>query len=260
MAAVSMSRRTVALIMAVILAALGTIVLISYINGLEDAAFKNQEVVNVFVAKDKIVAGVSGDTASSQGLLVGAQVPAKFVPDGAITSLQEIAGKIAAVDIFQDEVIVGARFVAPGSAIGGGLPIPAGKQAISIQVGAPAGVNGFIQPGNQVSLIVNFDRKFIDRQGQSVDPRLDGPFARYLLQNVDVLAVGTRIVAAVTQTDGSTQAAAETACCILTLSLTAGQAEQLVWAINNTQPYFTLLPKESPAVRTPGRTATNLFN
>jgi len=254
-----MSRRTVALIAAVVLAALGTLVLISYVNGLEDDALKGQETLNVFVAKDTIVAGVSGDTASGQGLITGTQVPAKFVPEGAITSLQEIAGKIAAVDIFQDEIIVGARFVAPGSAIGGGLPIPAGKQAVSIQVGAPAGVNGFIQPGNQVSLIVNFDRKFVDRAGQSVDSRLDGPFAHYLLQNVDVLAVGTRVVAAATQANGETTAA-DTACCILTLSVSPGQAEQLVWAINNTQPYFTLLPKDAPAVRVPGRTATNLFN
>lgn len=258
MAAVSMSRRTIALIAAVVLAALGTIVLISYVNGLEDKANEGLQVMDVFVAKDTIVAGVSGDVASGQGLIAPAQVPAKFVPEGAITSLQDIGGRIAAVDIFQDEIIVGARFVAPGSAVGGGLPIPAGKQAISIQVGAPAGVNGFIQPGHQVSLIVNFDRKFVDREGQSVDARLDGAFSHYLLQNVDVLAVGTRVVAAAAQADGATTA--ETACCILTLSVSPGQAEQLVWAINNTQPYFTLLPKDAPAVRVPGRTATNLFN
>jgi Flp pilus assembly protein CpaB len=122
-------------------------------------------------------------------------------------------------------------------------------------------VNGFIQPGNKVSLIVNFDRKFVDRAGQSVDARLDGPFAHYLLQNVDVLAVGTRVVAVAAQpANGQPAAAAETACCILTLAVTPGQAEQLVWAINNTQPYFALLPQDSPVTKVPGRTASNLFN
>src|SRR5688572_8606871 len=102
-----MSRRTVALVLAVALAALATIALISYIRGLEDKAFEGSEVVEVFVAKQDIAAGVTGDTAGQQGLIERRTVPAKVRPAGAITSLEEISGKFAAVQIFKDEVIVG---------------------------------------------------------------------------------------------------------------------------------------------------------
>jgi pilus assembly protein CpaB len=253
-ASVSMSRRTIALVLAVALAALATIALISYVNGLEDKAFEGTEVVKVFVAKQDIAAGVSGDTASQQGLITETTVPAKVRPVSAITSLQEISGKIAAVQIFKDEVIVGARFVAPGAAVKGVLPIPQGRQAVSVQVASPAGVAGFIQPGDQVSLIAQIARTGAGAAG--------GNIAKFLLQRIDVLAVGTRVVSvgAAVQPAGAAQPAADVACCLLTLALTPGQAEQLVFASLNGQLHFTLLPEGSQPANTPGRNLTNLFN
>src|SRR5688500_6757777 len=192
-----MSRRTVALVLAVALAALATIALISYVRGLEDKAFEGTEIVDVFVAKQDIPAGVSGDTAGQQGLIERRSVPAKVRPETSITSLQEISGKIAAVQIFKDEIIVGARFVTPGAAVKGVLPIPQGRQAVSVQVSTPQGVAGFIQPGDQVSVIVKITRPGTGAQS--------GEVARYLLQRIDVLAVGTRVVSV----GATTQPAAE---------------------------------------------------
>jgi pilus assembly protein CpaB len=255
-ASVSMSRRTIALVLAVALAALATIALISYIKGLEDKHLEGTEPVEVFVAKQDIPAGVTGDTASQQGLIERFQVPGRVQPEGAITSLQEISGRVAAVQIFQGEIIVSQRFVTPGAAVKGVLPIPEGRQAISVQVATPPGVAGFIQPGDRISLIIH-----IARPGNTA--ATSGPIARYLLQNIDVLAVGTRIVGAglAPGTAGDAAAApADTGCCLLTVALTPGQAEQLVFAINNGQLYFTLLPEKAPNANTPGRTITNLFN
>ncbi|MGH2793884.1 MAG: Flp pilus assembly protein CpaB, partial [Actinomycetota bacterium] len=205
----------------------------------------------VFVAKQDIAAGVSGDTAGQQGLFETRTVTEDVRPDGAITTLQEVSGKIAAVQIFKDEIIVGARFVAPGGQLRGVLPIPEGRQAISVQVAPPAGVAGFIQPGDRVSLISQVNRPGTGGQG--------GTIARYLLQRVDVLAVGSRVVSVgVTTTTG--EPAAEVACCLLTLALTPGQAEQLVFASLNGQLVFTLLPENAQPANTPGRTIANLFN
>jgi pilus assembly protein CpaB len=254
-AAVSMSRRTVALVLAVALAALATIALISYVRGLEDKAFEGSETVDVFVAKDAIAAGVSGDTASQQGLVERRTVPAKVRPEGAIGSLDQISGRVAAVQVFKDEIIVQQRFVVPGAATKGVLPIPPGKQAISIAVaGAPA-VAGFVQPGDQVSLIVQAP-VFRAAAGQPTT------ITRYLLQNLDVIAVGTRIVSAglaPSQGQAGQQQAADAAAGIFTFAVTPAQAEQLVTAALNTQLYFTLLPENSPPANTPGRNIANLF-
>jgi pilus assembly protein CpaB len=246
-----MSRRTIALVLAVALAALATIALISYIKGLEDEAFKGSEIVEVFVAKQDIPAGVTGDTASQQSLIERRTVPAKVRPGGAITSLQEISGRIAAVQIFKDEVIVGQRFVTPGAAVKGVLPIPEGRHAVSIQVGTPAGVAGFIQPGDKVSMLAQANRT-VGRQ--------TGPFVQYLLQNVDVLAVGSRVVSQTAAPATANQPQeGQVACCLLTLALAPAQVEQLVFASLNGQIYFTLLPEKAGPASTPGRNIANLF-
>jgi pilus assembly protein CpaB len=248
-----MSRRTIALVLAVALAALATIALISYINGLEDRTLKGQVSVNVFVAKQDIAAGVTGDTASQQGLIEQTTVPAKVAPEGAITSLQQISGRLAAVQIYKDEIIVQQRFVAPGQGVKNVLPIAAGKQAVSVAVaGAPA-VGGFVQPGDQVSLIV----QTVNRRagGLPVVGAGSGNIVRYLMQNLDVIAVGSRIVSSAVPAGTTAEAPAG----IFTFAVTPAQAEQLVFAALNTTLYFTLLPADSKPVATRGRTFANLF-
>ena len=257
MASVSMSRRTIALILAVALAALATIALISYIRSVEDTALKNQRVLDVFVAKQDIAAGVSGDTASQQGLIERAKVPAQVVPDGAITSLAQISGKLAAVQIFKDEIIVQQRFRLPGAAIAGLLPIPAGRQAISVSVsGAPA-VGGFIQPGDQVSLIVSTADKV---KGNAKG----GDFVKYLLQNLDVLAVGSQVVSsgapAPTNNQAQQQQQQNSQTGIITFAVTPAEAEQITFAVLNETIYFTLLPEKAPRATTSGRNVANLFS
>jgi pilus assembly protein CpaB len=249
-----MSRRTIALVLAVALAALATIALISYVKGLEDKAFEGTKTVDVFVAKQDIAAGVTGDTASQQGLIERTTVPEKVVPAGAITSLEQISGHLAAVQIYKDEIIVQQRFVAPGQGVKNVLPIPEGKQAVSVAIAGAPSVGGFVQPGDQVSLIIQTQNR---RSGGAV---ITGPQAgnivRYLMQKLDVIAVGSRIVSTATTTG---QPAAEQPAGIFTFAVTPAQAEQLVFATLNTTLYFTLLPADSKPVSTKGRTFANLF-
>jgi pilus assembly protein CpaB len=255
-AAVSMSRRTIALVLAVALAALATIALISYINGLKDDITADQQPADVFKAKQDIPAGVSGDTAAQQGLIERVTVPATVRPEGAITSLEQISGRLAAVQIYKDEIIVQQRFVVPGAAVKGVLPIAPGKQAVSVAIaGAPA-VAGFVQPGDQVSLIIQTANR---RNGAVVTGPQAGPIVRYLMQNLDVIAVGNRIVSSTTA-PANQQAQEQQTAGIFTFAVTPQQAEQLVFATLNTTLYFTLLPEKAPRVRTSGRTFANLFS
>lgn len=253
MAAVGMSRRTIALVLAVALAALATIALISYVRGLEDKAFQGTETVEVFVAKQDIPSGTTGDTASQQGLLVRTTVPAKVRPDGAITSLEQISGKLAAVQLYKDEIIVQQRFVAPGAALKNVLPIPQGLQAVSIAIGGAPAVSGFVQPGDQVSLLVQTG---VRRGGVLVTGPAAGPEVKYLMQKLNVIAVGTRIVSSTTTATPEQVQSGGT----FTFAVTPTQAEQLVFAALNTTMYFTLLPANSQPVGTPGRTFANLFS
>lgn len=258
MASVGMSRRTIALVLAVALAALATIALISWLKGVEDGYLKDQLAVDVFIAKQDIARGTTGDTASQQGLIERATVPAKVKPEGAITSLEQISGQLATVDIFKDEIIVSQRFKPPGAALQNVLPLTEGKQAVSVAIaGAPA-VGGFVQPGDQVSLIVQTTNR--RSGGLPATGGQAGPVARYLLQNLDVIAVGARVVSAVTA-PGTTPTTDQTQVAgIFTFAVTPQVAEKLVFAALNTTMYFTLLPPKAKPVSTGGRTFANLFS
>jgi pilus assembly protein CpaB len=252
-----MSKRTVGLSVALLLAALATLILVSYVSGLEDRAYSGVETVSVFVAKETIPAGTTGDSAISKGLIAKESVPRKVRAESAVGSLEELRGKVAAVTILKGEQIVSARFVLPGQAKGV-LPIPVDRQAMSVEVGIPSGVAGFVQPGDRISVIAQLELpKTGLRTGQANEPRV-----QYLLQAVEVLAVGPRVVVFGGEGSGdkgAQQTQQQQNRVLLTLALTPAQAEKLAFALFQGEVYFTLLPEGQKPVTTPGRTIQNAF-
>lgn len=265
MAAVSMSKRTFALVAAVVLAAVATFALISYVQGARDEVEQKESPVEVFVAKQTIPQGVAGDAVIGQALLVRETVPAKLRPADAITSLEQIKGRVAAFNIQARETILLSKFVAPGQ-VGAGLPIPANRHAISVEVDIPPGVAGFIRQGDHVSLIAHMAVKSLeDASGRATPIRignqriLQGDVAKYIVQNVEVLAVGQRIVT--TTEEGSQQAQAQqsTSKVLVTLAVTPADAEKIVFATLGGNVYFVIVPRDSRPVTTTGRTIFNEF-
>jgi hypothetical protein len=128
-AVAGLSRRAIAIVVAIILAIVATIALVSYIRGIEQEALRDVEAVEVFVARESIPEGMSGDEASEEGLIERETVPRTLVPEGAITSLEEVQGRVANTTVLQGEVISRGRFVAPGE-VRALLPIPEDRQAI----------------------------------------------------------------------------------------------------------------------------------
>lgn len=252
MKGLSIGTRAGGLVVAVVLATLSTFALITYVRGAENRAFQGAETVEVYVAREEIPAGTSADAAVQRAAIERTTVPRKVVAAGAITSLEEIRGKAAAVAILPGEQILGARFVAPTEATG--LAIPAGRQAMSVEVDTPPGVAGFAQPGARVSVIAHVS---VPVRGGGTEPR-----AQYLLQDVPVLAVG-RSLASTSAPAGDRAAEREdrtvTDRVLLTLAVTTSQAERLAYAIFEGDIYFTLLPPDQKPAKTSGRTRNTIF-
>jgi pilus assembly protein CpaB len=247
-----MSRRTIALVVAIVLAAIAAIALVSYITSVKNKAVGEGAAVQVFVAKEPIAAGTSGDSVISQGLVNKVTVPKSVVASGAIGSLSEIQGKFAAINILQGEQIVTTRFVSTqGQANQGGqlLAIPPNLQAMSIEVGVVPGVSGFVQVGDRVSILA---------QLTIPTGATPGPRVQFLLQDVQVLQIGRRVI---TQVNGQNQASTSNSANQIdfTLALSAAQAEKLAFAQFQGQVYFTLVPANQKSASTPGRTIRNAF-
>lgn len=257
--------RLLAILAAVLLAGLAAWALFAYTSNVEQQILAERELVDVLVATDAITAGTQADTAAAQGLIDLQPRTRAELPDGAARSLTEIAGRVAAADILAGETIVAERFAVQADLDRRGLrAIDPDKEAVSVEVGVPEGVAGFVSAGDRVSLLAQVTgpgpAPLLQDEDEDTDP-VAATQVRYLLQDVEVLAVGQRVV-----TDGGDQVEA-TSQVLMTLALTAEDAERVVFAANNGVIHATLLPSDLPEgegpdrpISTPGRTLDNLFD
>lgn len=247
--------RAVAIVAALALAAVATFGITTYVRGVEDRAFEDAELVEVFVATQDIPAGVTAQEASEAGVIDRENRPRRAVPNGALSSLDQIDGLIALERILDGEVLVIGRW---GDTVAARtqLDIPEGFEAVAVQVGIPPGVAGFVRGGDRVSLVAHVSGAGLadddlDEEAETADETR----SQYLLQDVDVLSVGQRVTTA--EGEESTEDAGGGI--LMTIALEPVDIERLVFAINEAELYFTLLPEDAEPQDTPGRTFEDLF-
>ena len=260
-----MNRRLIGLVVALALAGVATFLLVQWVNSADERAREEEDLAEVFVAQGDIPAGTSAEVAIGQALITTDEIPARSVPEGAIGSLDTIAGQVATVQIFDGEIIVAQRFGTTVSQPGGLFEIPEGLEAVTLEAAIVPGVAGFVQAQDQVSLVVTIDLPAGDEADdeETVDP--SGAQTQYLVQDVTVLAVGQRVI--VTDEAGEQQARIQESneTYLFTLAMAPDDIERAVYATQHGTIWFTLLPQleeeeERPPVTTPGRNRENLFD
>jgi pilus assembly protein CpaB len=111
-----------------------------------------------------------------------ARWPADLQPDGAITNVAGVVGRITRTGIDRNQPLVTSQLVDEGSGL---LPllIPEGMRGISVKVDDVTGVSGFVTPNSRVDVIVAGN----DGGGTGEQK------SKLILQNVRVLATGTSV-------------------------------------------------------------------
>jgi pilus assembly protein CpaB len=240
-----MGRRTILLVAAILVAALGTVLVWMYANRAEDAALAGQQPVEVLVATSDIPAGTTGAEIAQSGLSELRQLPAASVPPGALSDLTPVASQRITATVFTGQVLIGSMF---GSQVqpGGGLSLPRGTMAVSVSLGDPQRVAGFVSPGSQVAVFLTAQNVGGENGAQTV----------LLLPRVPVVAVGPQTVSSGTSSGGQANNAEQIPSAILTLALTQVQAQRLIQAQATGQLYLGLLDDDS-TVSSSARGTTN---
>ena len=91
-----MGRRTTLMLVAILVAALGSTLVFLYVQGINDRAIADQEPVEVLTAKDDIAAGESIDDALAAGKLELTEVPKANILPGALTTTEGLEGPACA--------------------------------------------------------------------------------------------------------------------------------------------------------------------
>jgi pilus assembly protein CpaB len=235
-----MQSRVLAILIAVVLALVATVALVVYVNGADRRAIADQKPVYVWVAKEPIQAGTSGESAQNAGQIVRKPVPSASVVAGGVRSFEQLRNRFAAVDIVAGEQLLLKRWVGAADVAGRRLlPIPEKYQALSIGLDVQRQVAGFVTPGDKVSMVLTM-------------PTSGGnDTTQFLLQNVPVLAVGTTALTnAAAQGGGRVkQGKGSQSVTAVTLAIKEEHVRNVVHAVEHGSIYLTLMPPNATPVR-----------
>jgi len=201
-------RLIIALSGAVLCGLLGVMLITRYLSSVQAFA---KDLGNVVVAKQEIPLG---EKITAEHLTL-APIPNGSVPEGVFRSIDQVVGRVAIMPIGVRETITPNKLAPAGVGAGLSAVIPEGFRAMTVKVDDVVGVSGFIMPGSFVDVVA------IIVPLQGADGK--GPISKIVLQNIKVLASGTKIDSPENQRQPSDVKA-------VTLQVTPEQAEKLVLA------------------------------
>jgi pilus assembly protein CpaB len=243
-----MQSRVLAILIAVVLAVVATAALVVYVNGADRRAISDQSPRMVWVAATAIPAGTSGLTAINTKKIKQVEVPSKNIVTGAVVSVTQIQNRYAAVNLEEGEQLLQKRWVGAEDVAGARLlPIQEGYQALAIGLDAVRQVAGFVTPGDRVSLVLTMKRGDVDK-------------SQFLIQDVQVLAVGNTALANVAAQGGNRANQGKGQVAAVTLSVPQDDVEEVVYAAEHGSIYMTLLAQDAkPLSKTDGATEANVI-
>ena len=249
-----MARRSMLLGVAVVVAALGTLLMVLYVRGIEARAAEGQEQVRVLTATELIEPGESVADAESAGKFERTDVVRDDMVDGALTSTTSIAGLTATDTIYPGQQVVPAQFGSESDSRA--LEIPKDKLAVSVELTDPARVAGFVSPGSEVAIFVSADPELYKADGTT---QKLSPLTRLLLSKVQVIGVGDTTMSARTTKTREGETTEQIPRTILTVAVDQEQAQRLIYASRNGDLAFALRTDSSETVDGPGVTAKDIM-
>lgn len=147
-----MKRRALTIALAVLLAVLGTVGVLAYVNKANARALAGQQAVTVLIARQVISAGTSAAAAQAQGLLGTERLPSASVPADALSAISPaISALVTDADVQPGQLLLRAMLVTSVPSASG-LAIPHGMLAVALQFCVPEAVAGNLHSGSQVAV------------------------------------------------------------------------------------------------------------
>lgn len=252
-----MNRRLIGVVAAVALAAIGTFVLVSYVRTAEERAIAGEASVNVLVVTRPVARGTPAeDLGSSVKSLL---VPAKVQAPGSVASLDDIEGRVAAVDLVPGEQLLTTRFVATEVLeTQTKVEIPDGLLQVTISLSPDRAVGGQLRPGSTVALLSSFEPFDIGgaepadgsapTEDTSTSSRARTPSSTHLvLHKLLVTNVQAEELPAEPDEDsGSSIGLAPTGNLLVTVAVTASDAEKVVFTAEHGTVWLAIEPAGAP--------------
>ena len=216
-------QKLIGIIASVVLAGIGTGLLVAYVRGAEDRALKGEQPKNVLVVKEAVPTGTKVEDLA--GKIGTEKIPAKVVADGALSSVNSVAGQVTAVDLLPGDQLVTSRFAPSSQAALLGLSPDLLQVTVSLD--PVRALAGEVREGDTVGVLASFD-----------DPET----TRLMLHKVPVTRV--RNVAG-SQVTTNPQGDTPTTKLMVTLALDGPNVEKVVFAAEHGRLWLSAEPKDA---------------
>jgi len=235
-----MKGRGLVVFLALILATLATAGVFMYSRGVKTEANTGGTMAQVVVSEVDLPARTDLDQMIKDDQFKIIQVPENVVVDGAITSVDQLAGKSNSEAILAGEQIPAARI--SGNVPGGALAIPEGMEAITVSLDASRGVAGAINTGDHVTIYSTFK----NASGKDVASEFQSETVTVVLvPTAELLAVYRPLASATLGSDEAASAAEQLPNSMtVTVALTPEDAQHFVFSMESGSVWFGLLPPD----------------
>jgi pilus assembly protein CpaB len=232
-----MKRKITGVIVAIVLAAVGTFALVGYVQSAKDEAVAGERQVEAYVVSTATAKGATLDQV--RDAVDKTEVPAKVRPEDAVTDLDDLdEGLVAAVDLEPGELLLRSRLIKPEDLAR--AQVPDGMQELTVALEPERAVGGSLRTGDTVGAVLSFD-PFDQQDGQGGDAGEQTPnmthltFHKVLVTSVQFdeneAEASTSVGGGNDGGDGGDEVErAPSKRLLVTLALTSPQVEQVVFA------------------------------
>lgn len=150
-----MNRRWIGVLASIALVALGTFVLVRYVQGADERALAGEETVEVLVVNTAVPRGAAAE--DLRGKVDTVLVPTKVQAPGSVADLSALAGTFASVDLVPGEQLLASRFVSAEELNAlDDFVVPDGLLELTLSLSPERALGGELRPGDEVAVIASF--------------------------------------------------------------------------------------------------------
>lgn len=227
-----MSRRLLAGITALVLAVLSALLVFTYVSSADRRAMSEMAPTEVFVVAEQIPAGTPAEALA--GFLTVEEIPAAAVVQGGVSDLSQVTGQVTTTVLEPGEQLLAARFISPENfEASGEVNVPEGFHEVTVTLASTRALGGKLAPGDTVGVF------------------LSGFESRTHLALHKVLVTDVQgAVTTVEQEDGTETTVPAAEYVVVTLAVSAPDAELIVNAAEFYSIWLSSEPPEAPEAGT----------
>ncbi len=231
--------------LAVLLAVLGTGLVLAYVHKANTRALDGMQVVTVIVAQKAVPSGTPADAALGDGRLGSQKLPASAVPADAVRpqQLAELQGRVTSTPLQPGQLLLQPMLVTATHATAG-IAIPPGMVAVTVQLCVQEAVGGYVTAGSTVALFDTYPVRASDLQRTcDVSHQAQAVSAvgtRIVLPTAEVLSVGAAPTHSAASGISSLSDSAAQGTEFVTLAVSQANAERMIKVVETGLPYLVL--------------------